>query len=271
MNNRWHVAAIDMDDTLLRSDGSISPRTVATLLHWREAGRELVIATGRPRRTVHAPLPTELHDLAIVCYNGAEIYIDGHKVYENLIPAETVQELVERILFAAPETTVGLEVKGELYLNRPLERRTAYQVADLLEIAAQPAAKVLIFGEQTAALAPVLAAVPATARTLLSARYHHFVQILAAGANKATALNVLMDEWSVPLAQVVAFGDDTNDVEMLAECGLGVAVDNAAEEVKLHANHITVSNDEDGVALVLEQLLDGEPIAPTERKSYATA
>lgn len=271
MSNHWRVAALDMDDTLLRSDGSISPRTVETLLRWREDGRQLVIATGRPLRTVHAPLPKELHDLAIVCYNGAEIYVAGNKVHENLIPAETVQELVERILFAEPEATVGLEVHGELYLNRPLERRTAYQVADLLEIAAQPAAKILIFGEQTAALAPVLAAVPATARTLLSARYHHFVQILAAGATKAAALNVLLNEWSIPLAQAIAFGDDTNDVEMLAECGLGVAVANAADEVKVHADHITVSNDEDGVALVLEQLLNGETIARTGRKAYATA
>ncbi|RIK43550.1 MAG: Cof-type HAD-IIB family hydrolase, partial [Chloroflexi bacterium] len=74
-------------------------------------------------------------------------------------------------------------------------------------------------------------------------------------ANKAAALAVLMADWGVPLAQVVAFGDDTNDIEMLQECGLGVAVANAADEVKQVADEITATNDEDGVAIVLERLL----------------
>lgn len=250
------VAALDLDDTLLRSDGKISDRTLAALHNWQAAGRRLVIATGRPHRSVEPVLPVELHNIPLICYNGAEIHIDGCKIFENLIPPDAVRTIVEQVQQSAPALIVGLEVHGELYLNRAVKRASPYHVADLLEMAVHPAAKVLIFGEELQPVIPLLAELPAAAKALLSARYQ-FIQILAAGANKAAALAVLMADWGVPLTQVVAFGDDTNDIEMLQECGLGVAVANAVDEVKAVANLITASNDEDGVALVLEQLLDG--------------
>lgn len=248
------VAALDLDDTLLRSDGSLSARTLTALRNWQEAGRRLVIATGRPHRSVAPVLPPELYNTPVICYNGAEIHVDGYKIFENLIPPDAVRTIVEQVQRTAPSAIVGLEVHGELYLNRAMKRASPYHVANLLEMAVHPAAKVLIFGEELQPVIPVLAELPAAAKALLSARYQ-FIQILAAGANKAAALAVLMADWGVPLAQVVAFGDDTNDIEMLQECGLGVAVANAADEVKQVADEITATNDEDGVAIVLERLL----------------
>ena len=67
-----------------------------------------------------------------------------------------------------------------------------------------------------------------------------------------------MNAWGIALSSVVAFGDDTNDVEMLRECGLGVAMANAVDEVKAVADFITLNNDDDGVGIVLEKLLAGE-------------
>jgi Cof subfamily protein (haloacid dehalogenase superfamily) len=250
----YTVAALDLDDTLLRSDGTISLRTLASLRQWLAVGRRLVIATGRPRRSVHAVLPAELHELPVICYNGAEIIIDGGCFYENLIPAVDVAAIVMQIQAIAPAATIGLEVGGEIFLDRTTDRRTPYQVADLRTLTHRPAHKVLIFGGANEALLPVLSALPSTARALLSARYN-FIQILAATVDKAEALRVLMAAWGVSLAQVVAFGDDTNDVDMVRECGLGVAVANAVDEVKQVADEVTASNDEDGVALTLERLV----------------
>lgn len=248
------IAAIDLDDTLLRSDGSVSPRNLAALQQWQRAGRQIVIATGRPRRSVQPALPAVLGTLPIICYNGAEIHINGRTIYEKLIPPDAVRQIVEQALAAAPDATIGLEVHGELYLNRVTNRTTPYHVADLLEVARHPAAKVLLFGDQLERLTPLLASLPSTARALLSARYR-FVQILAEGADKAVALQELMAAWGRPLADVVAFGDDTNDIEMLRISGLGVAMANAVDEVRAVADHITATNDEDGVALILERLL----------------
>jgi hydroxymethylpyrimidine pyrophosphatase-like HAD family hydrolase len=68
---------------------------------------------------------------------------------------------------------------------------------------------------------------------------------------------VLLGRWQRPLSSVVAFGDDTNDVEMVRTSGLGVAMANAVDAVKAVAAHITMTHDEDGVAMVLEKLLEG--------------
>lgn len=248
------VAAIDLDDTLLCSDGLPSPRTLQTLRRWQEEGRRIVIATGRPGRSVKRALPEELHDLPLICYNGAELYLNGSKRYENLIPAQAARQIVQALHHANTECLIGLEIDGELYLNRHVERPGPFHVADLVEVACRPAAKVLIFSEQLETLAPVFATVPASTRVMYSGRYA-FVQILAATADKADALRFLVAEWGISLADVVAFGDDTNDVDMIRESGLGVAMANAVDEVKAVADLTTLSNDEDGVAVVLERLL----------------
>ena len=78
---------------------------------------------------------------------------------------------------------------------------------------------------------------------------------MPSGASKAAALGWLLDRWGLSQEDVVAFGDDVNDVEMVAEAGLGVAMANAVPEVKAAADRITVSNEEDGVAVVLEEFL----------------
>jgi hydroxymethylpyrimidine pyrophosphatase-like HAD family hydrolase len=83
------------------------------------------------------------------------------------------------------------------------------------------------------------------------------VQILAAGADKTHALRYLIDRLDSHMEHVIAIGDDINDVDMIRDSGLGVAVANAIPEVKAVAKHHTLSNDEDGVALVIEEILSG--------------
>ncbi len=248
-----HVVALDLDDTLLRSDGAVSPRTLTTLQRWAAAGHRLVIATGRPPRSIAAALPDALLGLPRIAYNGAEVYVDGTKVYENLISVATTRAIVEMVLDALPDCALGLEIDDVLYLNRPIRRTAPYEIADLMAVATRPAAKILFFHQDFDALQPLLEALPREARAMLSVKYD-LVQILAASADKAAALRFLAEGWGLGMGRVIAFGDDINDVDMVAASGLGVAVANAVPEVKAVADRITLSNDEDGVAVVLEDL-----------------
>jgi hydroxymethylpyrimidine pyrophosphatase-like HAD family hydrolase len=255
-----HIAAIDLDETLLGHDGQISVRSLAALRAWQASGKEIVIATGRPYRSVGRSLPEELQQAPLICYNGAELHLNGAKIYENFIPTAAARQIVEQLLAVPVEAHIGVELGGTLYLNRPMNRPSPYEVADLLAVTTQPAAKVLVFSEHLAAFAPVLHVLPAGARAMFTPKYP-FAQILAGTADKAEALRVLVEEhWGRSLQAVVAFGDDTNDVEMVRVSGLGVAMANAVEAVKAVATHTTAANDEDGVALVLERLLAGTPI-----------
>lgn len=250
----YQIAAIDLDDTLLRSDGSISNRTLTELIHWQNAGRQVVIATGRPPRTIGDALPDSLQSVPWVCYNGAEIRLNGECIYANHITADDTQSIVSLILEEMPSALIGLEIDGTLYLNRHAQRRTPYEVADLSSLCL-PSAKVLIFSETQDPLPQLTSTLPATAQPLYSARYPHFIQILATDCNKASALHQLATTMNHSLEEFVAFGDDTNDVEMVADCGMGVAVANAVDEVKAVADQITATNNEDGVATMLAQLL----------------
>ncbi len=249
------VAAIDLDDTLLCNDGTITLRTLQALRTWRAEGNHIIIATGRPRRTVGTVLPVELHDAPLVSYNGAEIHIKGEKIYANLIPAVATLEIVTRLLEAVPDAEIGLEIDNVLYLNRPSTRPRLYQVANLLEMATQPAAKVLVFGDELSGVEAIMTSLPPGAQALYSGRYR-FLQILAQNVDKAEALRFLLPQWGLTPAQMVAFGDDTNDVEMVRISGLGVAMANAVPEVLAVADRVTTTNEEDGVALVLEELLE---------------
>ncbi len=256
------VAAIDLDDTLLCSDGSITPRTLQALRAWRAQGNHIIIATGRPRRTVALVLPEELHDAPLISYNGAEIHRKGEKIYANLLPAVATLEIITRLLDAVPAAEIGLEIDNVLYLNRTPTRPRPHQVANLLEMATQPAAKILIFGDEMAGVEAIMTSLPPGAQALYSGRYR-FLQILAQNVDKAEALRFLLPQWSLTPEQMVAFGDDTNDVEMVRISGLGVAMSNAVPEVLAVADRVTTSNDEDGVALVLEELLDIQAREPT--------
>ncbi|NJN82611.1 MAG: HAD family phosphatase [Caldilineaceae bacterium] len=106
------VIALDLDDTLLRSDYSISPRTLEMLAAWEASGNRLVVATGRPPRSIPDSLPDELMEVPWICYNGAEIRQHGAVIYQDLIPAKCTREVVALIDSHIPDICAGLEINN---------------------------------------------------------------------------------------------------------------------------------------------------------------
>lgn len=247
------VIAIDLDETLIRTDGTVSPRTLEALAAWEAAGHRLVIATGRPPRSARR-IPDQLLHLPCICYNGAAIFQEGEQRYSQTIAAQDARWIVERLLAADLAGWIGVEIEDVLYINRQTERWGHVYTPNLLELAEQPAAKIILSLGDYHRAAPSIGSLPASAKVLLSEKYD-LAQIMPVRSSKAVALGHLLEEWGVTMAQTAAFGDDVNDVEMVAQAGLGVAMDNAVDEVKAVAKRITASNDRDGVALVVEELL----------------
>jgi hydroxymethylpyrimidine pyrophosphatase-like HAD family hydrolase len=264
-SHHFVVAAVDLDDTLLRSDGTLSDFTLGVLSDWLAAGRRLVIATGRPPRTIAEKLPPLLLDIPWVCYNGAEIRWRGEMLFQEYIPAGKLMELIPRVLTQHPEAIVGMELDDLLWISRERNRPGRYRVCDLTTVAHLPTPKVLFWSERLDDLLEVIGTPPSGVRMIAGGRYP-FVQLMSQVADKATALRVLLARWGLDMGNVVAFGDDVNDVEMLAEAGWGVAMANALDVVKRAAQSCTASNNEDGVARILEEIL-GSP--PTTRRQDA--
>lgn len=247
------LVAVDLDETIVRSDRTISPYTIDLFHEWRAERGPVVIATGRPPRWTRN-IPDELHEFPWICYNGAIAFEAGAEIYRHDIELDTVRELLELFSKEAPGGRLGLEVNDILYMNQDLGRTDVEVVADLLSVADRPAAKILVALEDYLRLSTTHAERFQKLQPLVSEKVA-FVQIMALGASKGMALSKLVHRWRLDMHNVVAFGDDVNDVEMVRDSGFGVAMSNAVPEVKAVADHITVSHDEDGVAVVLEELL----------------
>lgn len=258
------LIATDLDGTLLRSDGSVDERTRRALAEAEAAGLAVVICTARPPRWLRPIAEATGHRGLAVCANGAVIWDlrTESVVSEFPLHHEVSAEVVRRLRSALPDGTWAVETLHRFghepaYTPKwPVPDDTVVDVVDAL--LGEPAIKLLM--RHPSLPADGLLEV---ARELLgelvevshSSTSDALLEISAAGVSKASALAGLCQERGIRPEEVVAFGDMPNDVPMLVWAGRGVAVANAHPEVVAAADEVTASNDENGVARVLERLL----------------
>lgn len=256
------VVATDLDGTLLRSDGSVSPRTRAALQRAEGAGATVIFVSGRPPRWVD-PLADFIgsHGLAI-CANGALVY-DVHArqiVEEHGLPGEVAMQVARSLREALPGVTFAIERRLGFGREPVFMRRNVLPddvvEAELEELLVEPVAKLLARHED---LEPEdfkrrAAEVVGTMAEATHSSPSAMLEISAVGVSKASTLARVCEERSLTAHDVVAFGDMPNDVPMLAWAGTSFAVANAHPEVAEVADRRCGPNDEDGVAEVLEEL-----------------
>jgi Cof subfamily protein (haloacid dehalogenase superfamily) len=265
---RTLLVALDIDGTLLRRDGTISDRTRAALAAAAAAELPIILATGRPPRTL-IPVAERvgLGGMALAS-NGAIVFdLDRRVIAEHMpIPPATVRQVVMALRAALPELCFGWESELRHGAEPAYERlhNTAPQpdrwLADALDLADVPLTKLLAL-HPTLADDALLAAVRAVVGDAVNCTHSGlpFVEISAAGIDKAAGLALLCRQRGVPQAATVAAGDMPIDLPMLAWAGVGVAVANAHPDVLARAALILPRNDDDGVALLLETMMHHRP------------
>ncbi len=248
-----HVAALDLDDTLLTQEKDVAPETRKAVEAWLDSGREIVIATGRPPRYARE-IPEFLHCHPRICYNGAWIEYRRQVIYRNPIPADTSQEFLGRVLSTFPDLWIGCESDDVYYASSEAPHRRAI-VCDL-ESLAKPAYKIILRPSQMdECQLSMIEDMRPVGTTWLQSDLYDLIQIAARGTDKSAALRWWLETKGMTLQQALAVGDDTNDVGMLACTGMGVAMANAADTVKEAADFITSDNRSGGVAKVLNHVL----------------
>ena len=259
------LIATDLDGTLLRSDGSISERTRRALDAAARAQVAVVLVTGRPPRRVRA-ISAELGlDALVICSNGALIYdpIREAAVEQTRLPGDEASAIVTLLRERFPELMFAVEIgmrfgQDPAYARtRPPHREVVGLIcAEATELCAEGVTK-LIARHPTLSHAELFAVACELigARATVTHSGADILEIAAPEVNKAFALARLCAQRGIAAAEVVAFGDMPNDIPMLQWAGLGVAVANAHPEVLVASHEVTTSNDEDGVARVLERLL----------------
>ena len=258
------VVATDLDGTIVRSDGTISERTVAALARVEAAGATLVLVTGRPPRWMDTIAAAIAHRGLAICANGALVY-DLHTelvVRSRLIEPETIAETVERLRALVPDFRFAVEhedgfvFEARYNLGRWDAEALGGRPVDGENLVARPGTKLLAFlpGGDPDTLMDKAGKVVGDLVTVTHSSGRGLLEMSAHGVTKASALAELCADCGVSPAGVVAFGDMPNDLPMLTWAGRSYGVANAHPDVLAVVGDRTAANDDDGVALVLERL-----------------
>lgn len=268
------MVALDLDGTTFDSAGGISDRTVAALEAASEQGTHIVVSTGRS----YASLPQHIKDVKGIEYaitsNGAHVnrMHSGEQIYSDFLDPEAVS----KIAVLKDETGADIEVfiNGRAYVDesyyRDVEengcpyRNAAYvlwsrrPVPDVTKMMLEHRSEI----ENVNFIYPTLelleAAKPrisAISNATVTSSFINNLEVGGPHTSKKTALLWLMDSLGIDSEQLMCCGDAPNDIAMVELAGIGVAVANAWGGLKDHADYITASNDDDGVALAVEKFV----------------
>ena len=262
-----HLVAIDLDGTLLNSAKQVTQTSAAILRQARrEAGVHVVLASARPPRTVRPFYDLLDLDSPIICYNGA-LVVDppaGRVILHRPISPKIARGIVALARREYPEVLVSAEVLDRWYTDR-LDMAYATETAKLVapdliapvdQWLTEPVTKLLLLGEPARLLALAGAILDRHHRQVTITRTEdHLIQICHATVSKAKALRAVAGELGVARHQVMAIGDNDNDIEMLAWAGIAVAMGNATPGVLAVADHVTDHHDADGAANAIHRLI----------------
>jgi Cof subfamily protein (haloacid dehalogenase superfamily) len=254
------LVATDLDGTVVRSDGTISARTREAIARLEEQGVPFVMVTGRPPRWMPPIVEMTGHRGLAVCANGALLYdLHVERVVEaHLLDAAAAADVVAALRREVPGVAFAAEDADAVFGHEPTYKvrwqTEDMRVAPVEELCARGVAKLLVRHESMTGdelLAAARAALGGLAETTHSS-VDGLLEISAAGISKASGLAAFAEQRGVEPGEVIAFGDMPNDLPMLAWAGHAVAVANAHPDVLAAADEVTASNDDDGVAQVLD-------------------
>ena len=262
-----HMVAIDLDGTLLNSDKEITQATATILRAAREqAGVKIVLATARPPRSVMPFYDLLDLDTPMINYNGA-LVIDPtcqHVLMHRPIPAKVSRGIIQLARSTYPDVLVSAEVMDHWFTDRfdpayntetgrlfPPDR-----VEPVENWADQSMTKLLLLGKPQG-LREVAEAIHQTFphQVNIVQTEDYLLQIMHATVSKAQALRVVAAEMHLRRHQVMAIGDNANDVGMLQWAGIAVAMENAAPQALAVADHVADHHDADGAAHAVRQLI----------------
>lgn len=248
------AVAVDLDDTLLRSDKSISPRTLAAWEECRARGIRLIVATARSERA-SARFLQQLCPDAAVTNSGGLARVGERAVFSRLLPPDAANGIA-RACLEAGATMVTAETQAGYFWNShepPFSADYGDAVYTDYSLPLPPTYKLTVDMPDAAAVRDIAARFPASALTGYSGET--WWRFSPRGVHKLAGLSAVLDAMGIAHGETAAFGDDYSDLELLRGVGYGIAMKNAAPEVLAAAREVTDDNDHDGVARWLEHRL----------------
>jgi len=263
------VLAVDVDGTLLDSSHYLRADVRDALGQLSASGVNIVLATARSPMALSDIVQKLSFSPLLVCFSGAwigkldaksltltSVLLDKRIAASSarFILASALAHNIEPNVFT-PDTWRVRTTTNEILAESQIVKSHPLIAPDLLGDDEEPSKIMLITGQGEPA--QVLRTIANSVQSLSTATFSkpNYLEIIAGGVNKAKALVDLTKTLGVDLSQVAALGDGENDVEMLKEAGLGIAMGNASDQTKLAADWLTGTNDEGGVAQAVRRLI----------------
>jgi Cof subfamily protein (haloacid dehalogenase superfamily) len=268
----WKLVCSDIDGTLLNSERQLSKRTIYILKKVKDEIPVVLISSRMPKAMRHLQEELDVITHPLIAYNGGLVIDYTNSEAEILLSIEIPTYIADSVIQFCQGTTIhtSLYHNDEWYVpemdywaKREMNNtKVTPEVADLSHVSSQwksenkGAHKIMCMGEAEDIQRLHDYLTMHHADTVHAYRSKDtYIEIASKKISKLSALNFLLDHsYDIKLSEVMAFGDNYNDVEMIAGVGMGVAVANARDEVKAVSNAITKGNKEDGVAIMLEGL-----------------
>jgi Cof subfamily protein (haloacid dehalogenase superfamily) len=276
------LLAIDIDGTLLNPQFQISEHDLAALRQARAQGIEVILVTGR-RHAFALPIAQQLgFDLWLISSNGAITRsLGGETFHRDLLPQQTCRSLCGLMQEFRGQTVLTFDREGkgtiivehladlEASIQRWLEKNLEYidfvvPIEDALTtdpVQAMFCGPVALMRQALQVLEGCRLPITVT-RTVYPGRDLSIVDVLNAGCSKGHALERWTQYRSLTRGQVMAVGDNYNDIEMLAFAGHPFIMGNASEELRGRGWTLTRSNSESGVAAAIQHVLNGTELEP---------
>ena len=266
----YQMLVLDLDGTLTNSRKEITEPTRKALIEIQEAGKHVVLASGRPIngvRPLAKKLELERFGGYMLSFNGARITqcSTGNVVYNRTLPAEVIGPIfefarsypgVDVATYDDDHIISGLEPNKYTKIESSINSMPIIQTSDFVSYVDFPINKLLIPGEP-AVLEEMIPVLKEKYHSLLniSRSEPYFLEIMPQNIDKAYSLQKLLSSIGLTADSMICCGDGYNDVSMIEYAGLGVAMENAQPIVKDTADFITKSNDDDGILYVINQFL----------------
>ena len=263
----YKMLVLDLDDTLLRDDYSLSPRNKELLMKAQELGVKVVLASGRPTPAMlqyAEELKLDFFDSYLISFNGAVVTAmkQNEVIFERVLSREEVHSIYD----------FGVENKVHVitYSEKGVISETESEYIDVeLGLTGLPLHKVpsLKAEVQTSAVKCILLENPDYLKVLepklkaarpdlsIARSKPFFLEVMPKGIDKAASIAFLIDKLGIKQSEVIAVGNAGNDLTMVKFAGLGIWVDNVDPDLRHHADAIVASNNEDGVAEVVEKYI----------------
>lgn len=258
------LIALDLDNTLLEKDNTIAPETLNLLKECASKGITIVLATGRLFHSAKKYADLIGPETKIICYNGCLITeSNGMPLFTSFLDTDIMRKVVDftrlhglYCQFYEDHNILVEKITEGTTIDPDLKNTHAIEVGDFDSHLFVPSPKAMIVASpDTVPKYQNMLNDHLGGKAYLAQSQPYLIEIMPEGINKASSLSLLCEKLEIPRHQTMAFGDNTNDLEMVSWAGIGVAVANSVEQLKIAADYVCCRERSLGVAEAIKKFI----------------